>query len=538
MSITPPNMPKASTVENERMTKFSPVYLDKKPQNLPPVLTCDDSDHTEEKQRQDTDTNRKIERPAVTPPKDEIPLGIQGKLSPITHQEDQNEPKIPAIDNTDNPYHHHTKPPINEGGSTDDRFPANSQPSDHFCMGDTGTFPCKTQMGLPRFAKIETLRPSSSPVHPADKQVSHVSDITGYTSSTATYGSPTTSSSPYLNNDATLVVHTTTANSTDGSHDTGIRRYRTAFTREQVSRLEREFLRENYVSRPRRCELAAELHLPEATIKVWFQNRRMKDKRQRMALAWPYWDSALAATILHAAHPTPPLLHPLGTHTHLAPHLPTVPHSVSSFLPSHLGLSPFLSPQNFSAAATHASPSLPIRPYPTLLLHTVPPAAQPLLANHEPRPSLPLPRHCLAALPRPCLWEEGRQVDITSKNNYSLFPATLETANANKDLAMPSVSIASYRQQQSASSPLPPSAKVRAHASSPHGRQHHSFSPNVPLHKGSPTSPPTTPGTNATVPTQAQASGVTRQIQPPSSTAEQTHSHTVNHPQLSPDVRR
>lgn len=55
---------------------------------------------------------------------------------------------------------------------------------------------------------------------------------------------------------------------------------RTAFSREQVAELEKKFHEKKYLSSAERGELAEKLKLSDMQVKTWFQNRRMKYKRQ------------------------------------------------------------------------------------------------------------------------------------------------------------------------------------------------------------------------------------------------------------------
>ncbi|XP_049809067.1 homeobox protein Nkx-2.5-like [Schistocerca nitens] len=78
-------------------------------------------------------------------------------------------------------------------------------------------------------------------------------------------------------------VRTDSKRSQTGQHRQRIKRKpRVLFSQAQVHELERRFKQQRYLSAQEREHLASHLKLTSTQVKIWFQNRRYKNKRQRL----------------------------------------------------------------------------------------------------------------------------------------------------------------------------------------------------------------------------------------------------------------
>ncbi|KAJ0066820.1 hypothetical protein NL108_004691 [Boleophthalmus pectinirostris] len=92
------------------------------------------------------------------------------------------------------------------------------------------------------------------------------------------------------------------------------RRVRTKFTPEQINKLEKIFLKHKYLDAGERVKTAQKLNLTETQVRTWFQNRRMKLKRE----VQDYLTPQVPPMLLHAFPPALQYQRPHFAHPYTA----------------------------------------------------------------------------------------------------------------------------------------------------------------------------------------------------------------------------
>ncbi len=152
------------------------------------------------------------------------------------------------------------------------------------CHSITGTSSC-AQIDKPKTSSVSST--STGTTHSSKSSGNHHSTINSNTShhhsNNKNNNSSNTSSS---SNKGSNKSHTNDNESSDTTEchllsQRQKRKPRVLFSQAQVYELERRFKQQRYLSAPEREQLANMLKLTSTQVKIWFQNRRYKMKRQR-----------------------------------------------------------------------------------------------------------------------------------------------------------------------------------------------------------------------------------------------------------------